>query len=266
MHATRHIAHVARLITVVAAAAALSACDVIVSSIDAKGKAQDQWTRTYPITATGEVEIVNENGNIEIVGAAGAQQVEVVAERTAKGMTDEDAKKILAELKIAEDVTANRVRLETKAPAGEGRRVEVKYHVKVPASVNVRLQNTNGTVDVVGVSGSVKSETTNGTIRGRELSGAVEATTTNGTVRLEVGDVASGGIRAETVNGSVELTIPSGAKADVQANCLNGRISVDGLKLDGPEPTRRRVEGRLNGGGPRIVLETTNGRIQLTGK
>jgi DUF4097 and DUF4098 domain-containing protein YvlB len=78
--------------------------------------------------------------------------------------------------------------------------------------------------------------------------------------------VAAGGIRAETVNGVIELTLPASANADVQATCVNGRVSVEGLKIDGPESTRRRVEGRLNGGGPKVVLETTNGRIQLTGK
>ncbi len=81
-----------------------------------------------------------------------------------------------------------------------------------------------------------------------------------------MGAVAAGGIRAETVNGSVDVTLPSGASADVRATCVNGRVGVEGLKIDGPEPTRRRVEGRLNGGGPKVVLETTNGRIQLTGK
>lgn len=265
MRATRMTVKAARLMAVVAAAAALSACDVVISSLEARGKAQDQWTRTYAITAGGDVEIVNANGGIDVIGGEGAQ-VEVLAERTARGTTDEDAKRLLGQLQIGEDVSASRVRLETKAPSGEGRRVEVKYHVKVPAGVSVRLQNTNGGIDVVAVKGVVRAETTNGTVRGRELTGAIEATTTNGAVHLDVSAVASGGIRAETVNGLVELSMPASAKADVDASCLNGRISIDGLKLDGPEPTRRHVSGRLNGGGPKIAVDTTNGKVQITGK
>jgi hypothetical protein len=265
MYATRLIAAAARLAAVLAAAAALSACDVVVNSLDAKGTAQDQWTRTYTIAVTGDVEIVNAFGRIDVTGASGTQ-VEVVAERTARAMTDDDARKVLAQVQMVEGVTGNRVRLEAKAPAGEGRRVEVKYHIKVPASMNVRLQNANGAVEVVGVTGRVKVESDNGAVSGRQLAGAVEANTTNGSVRLEVDGVAAGGIRAEAVNGTVELTLPSGAKADVQATCVNGRVGVEGLKIDGPETTRRRVEGRLNGGGPKVVLETTNGRVQLTGR
>jgi hypothetical protein len=265
MRSNQRIAAAARLLAAVTAAVALSACDVVINSLDAKGKAQDQWTRTYTIVPAGDVEIINANGGVDVVGSDGTQ-VEVVADRVARGMTDEDAKKILQQLQIGEEVTGNRVRLETRVPTGEGRRVEVRYHVKVPAWVNLRLQNSNGAIDVVAVKGTVRAETTNGTVKGRDLTGSIEASTTNGTVRLEVNGVAAGGIRAETVNGSVELTLPSSAKADIRARCLNGRISVDGLKLEGGESTRRRVEGRLNGGGPKVTVETTNGKVQITGR
>jgi hypothetical protein len=264
MHATGTLANVVRLTVLGAAIVGVSACDVVVTSLESKGRAQDQWTRTYQL-ASGEIEIVNTNGTIEVVGREGSQ-VEVVAERTARGATDEDARKILAELRIDEQVGATRIRLETKAPGGEGRRVEVKYHVTVPYAINVRLESQNGTLDAVAIKGTLKAETGNGTVKGRELTGSVEASTTNGSVRLEMAALGSSGIRAETVNGTVDVSMPSTSKADVQASCINGRITVEGLKLDGPESTRRRVEGRLNGGGPKVVLETTNGRIQLTGK
>ncbi len=152
MHATRMIAAAARLTAVVAAAAALSACDVVVNSLESKGQAKDQWTKTFTIAATGDVEIVNANGRIDVTGVEGTQ-VEVVAERIAKAMTDEDAQKVLAQVEIVETVTEGGVRLETKAPKGEGRRVEVTYHVKVPASVSVRLQSANGTIAVAALDG-----------------------------------------------------------------------------------------------------------------
>jgi len=265
MHGIRMIATAARLVAVVATAAALSACDVVVNSLDAKGQAKDQWTKTYSIAANGELEIVNAVGRIDVTGGDG-DRVEVVAERMAKAITDEDAKKLLSQLQVVEDVAADSIRIEMKAPTGEGRRMEVRYHVKVPASVSVQLRNSAGSVEVAGLKGALKIELDNGTVVGRELSGAVEANTTNGSVRLDVLGVAAGGVRAETVNGTVDLTLPATAKADVQATCVNGRVGTEGLKIEGPETTRRRVEGRLNGGGPKVVLETTNGRISLTGK
>jgi hypothetical protein len=264
MRPTSALVNLLRLAAVGLAVVAASACDVVVTSMEAKGKAEDQWAKTYQL-ASGELEIVNTNGSIEVVGSEGTE-VKVVAERTARGATDEDARNVLAGLQIAEDVGANRIRLETKAPAGQGRSINVKYHVTVPASVDVRLKNQNGSLDAAGIKGALKIETGNGSVKGRDLSGPIEASSTNGSVRLDVTAVASGGIRAETVNGGVTLSMPSSAKADVQATCVNGGIAVEGLKLEGPETTRRRVEGRMNGGGPKVVVETTNGGIKLTGK
>jgi hypothetical protein len=265
MYARASLGRIARLLVVASAATALAACDVVINSLDVKGRATDQWTKTYQVAPTGEIEIANTNGGIDVTGGTG-KDVEVIAERTARGVSDEDAKKLLGQVQAVEDSTPARLRLEMKAPAGESGHLEVKYHIKAPSGVSVRLRTSNGGISVMQLTGGVNAEVTNGTVHGRELGGAVEASTTNGSVRLEMTAVAVGGIKAETVNGSVEVTIPAGAKADVDASCVNGRIAVNGMKLDGPEPTRRHVGGRLNGGGPRIALDTTNGGVRITAK
>jgi DUF4097 and DUF4098 domain-containing protein YvlB len=211
------------------------------------------------------VEVVNTNGEIDVAPGDGAQ-VEVTAERIAKAATDEAARDLLKDVRIEEQASPDRVRLETKTPPGMtrlGGSTEVRYHLKVPASATVRVRNTNGAVRVTGVTGAVRAETTNGGVRGIDLGGAVEATTTNGGVRLQVVSVADGGIRAETVNGGIDVTLPAAAKANVEANCVNGGISVSGLSIEGGESSRRRVDGRLNGGGPNVSLDTTNGGIRI---
>ena len=265
MFARASIGTTARVLAVLAAAASLTACDVVISSIDAKGRATDSWTKSFELAPTGEVQIDNNIGGIEVTGGPGTQ-VEVTAERTARGVTDQDAKKLLGQVKVVEESSPAKLRLEMKAPEGEAGHLEVKYHVKVPSGAIVRLRTSNGEVSVAQVSGDVSAGSTNGSVRGRELGGAVEASTTNGTVRLQMTAVAAGGIKADTVNGVVELSIPASARATVDASCVNGHIAIDGMKLEGPEPTRRQVSGRLNGGGPKIALDTVNGAIRITGK
>lgn len=264
MHASRMMACAGRMLMVLLAVAALSACDVVVTGLNANGKAVDEWTRTYPIAATGTLEILNTNGNITVTASDGAQ-IEVVAERTARGTTDDDAKEFLKRIEIREDVSGDRVRLETKAPTGEGGKAQVRYRVKVPASLAVRLQNSNGGIDVTALKGDFHAETTNGTVKGQELSGTATASTTNGTVKLQF-DAVSGRIKAETVNGAVDITVPASAKAEINARCVNGGISLHGLSLEGGESTRRHVSGRLNGGGPAIEAETTNGGVRIAAK
>jgi hypothetical protein len=62
----------------------------------------------------------------------------------------------------------------------------------------------------------------------------------------------------------VSLTLPGDSAADITARCVNGGITINGLTLDIiGEQTRRKVEGKLNGGGTRVVLETTNGGVRL---
>ena len=115
MDAMRPVARAVTVLAVLTLATVLSACDVVVTSLHAKGKAEDQWSRTYPMAASGEVEIVNTNGAITVVGADGSQ-VEVVAERTARAATDADAQDFLKQIEIREDVTGNHIRLETRTP------------------------------------------------------------------------------------------------------------------------------------------------------
>jgi DUF4097 and DUF4098 domain-containing protein YvlB len=76
--------------------------------------------------------------------------------------------------------------------------------------------------------------------------------------------VGGGKIALRTTNGGLTLTLPETAKADISASCTNGGISAGSLeKLEITESSRRRLEGRLNGGGTPIELRTTNGGIRL---
>ena len=164
MYSRASMGRIVRLLAVASAAAALAACDVVVSSLDVKGRATDQWTRTYQVAPTAEIEIANTSGGIDVTGGTGTQ-VEVIAERTARGMTDEDAKKLLGQVQAVEESTPGKLRLEMKAPAGESRHLEVKYHIKAPSGVSVRLRTTNGEISLVQLTGGVNADVTNGAIR-----------------------------------------------------------------------------------------------------
>jgi hypothetical protein len=78
--------------------------------------------------------------------------------------------------------------------------------------------------------------------------------------------VAEGGIKAETVNGGVVVMVPKTAKADLHASVVNGGLSVGDLPVEVVgQQTRRRLEGKLNGGGPRIEIGAVNGGVRLAG-
>jgi DUF4097 and DUF4098 domain-containing protein YvlB len=255
-----------------AAAIVAGACDVNIGNGEfnvgmASGRASDSWTRSYTVSAGGTVEIQNGNGSVDVTQGSAAT-VEVHAERIAKASSDEAAKALLARIEIVETVKPDAVRLETRAPKSSGRGgTEVKYSMKIPPGLSVRVRNTNGAITLTGLSNQVDVSTTNGGVRGENLSGTVEASTTNGGVDLALSKLGAGGLRAESTNGGVSVEIPADSKADVSAHVMNGGIGLHNLKLETlGDQTRRRVEGRLNGGGPRVELSTTNGGIRLAGK
>ncbi len=250
---------------VVAAAVALAGCDVVVSGLNAKGRAEQPWSRNYTLSPNGTVEVVNGNGKIAVRGGEG-NQVGVKAQVVARAATDEQAQEYLKQIEIREVVSGDHIRLETTSPRLTGSRAEVQYEIVVPQTASLRLTNTNGQIQVTAVSGEVRAETTNGGVKGTELSGRVEASTTNGGVDLDLIEVAEGGVRAETTNGGVSLRMPASVKANLRASCVNGGISVTGFQLEGGESTRRRVEGRLNGGGPTVEAETTNGGVRVAAR
>jgi DUF4097 and DUF4098 domain-containing protein YvlB len=67
-----------------------------------------------------------------------------------------------------------------------------------------------------------------------------------------------------TVNGSIVLALPAGTGADVDARTVNGDIQTDfPLEVSG-RLSKRKLSGRIGGGGRRLSLETVNGSIELT--
>jgi hypothetical protein len=241
---------------------ATAGCDVAFSGF--REEETDTWTRSYPLAAGGRVEIGNTNGFIEVTTGSG-QNVDVRAVRVARASSKERAKELLSKSTIREEVSADLVKLRTERPQGgwnHGGGIEVRYTVTVPASAHVDLQTTNGRIGVTNVTAGVKAGTTNGEIEGRNLSGAVKASTTNGSVDLELASL-SGDVEVSTTNGEVKVRVPADAKATISTRWTNGGVDVTGLTVEETEKSRRRFDGRLNGGGSRIDVETTNGSITL---
>jgi DUF4097 and DUF4098 domain-containing protein YvlB len=135
----------------------------------------------------------------------------------------------------------------------------------VPPSADVKFTTVNGGIELTGMNGQINAETTNGGIRARNVGGPIDATTTNGGVEVELTEVKEPGVKLECTNGGIKLRLPSDAKATLSASITNGGIEVlQGMTLERTsEASRRRLEARLNGGGPAIRLSGTNGGIHI---
>ena len=246
----------------------LAGCDII--GADLRSEETSQWHKTYQLDANGRVEINNVNGKVEVEPSTG-NTVDVTAIKKARGASPEAAKAALERATIAEDVSSGRIKIDTKVAnisgiVFNGGNVQVEYHVKVPAGAEVKFTTVNGGIDITGLQGRITAETTNGGVTTHEVGGQLDASTTNGGLEIDLSRVADGGVKLEFVNGGLKMRMPRDTKATISASITNGGISAGDLPIDASENSRRRLEGRLNGGGARIQIEGTNGGITIAGR
>jgi Toastrack DUF4097 len=255
-------------VPLLAASIAATGCDIITADLRAEESAQ--WHKTYQLDPKGRVEIANVNGKIEVEPSTG-NAVEVDATKKARGASPEAAKAALDRVAIVEDVSGGRIRIETKIAKTSGitfsTGVNVEYRVKVPVGAEVKFTTVNGGVEVTGLEGRIVAETTNGGVTTHDVAGQLDASTTNGGLEIDLARMPEGGVKLECTNGGIKVRLPKDAKANISASITNGGISTENLSVDASgENNRRRLEGRLNGGGPRLEAEGVNGGIRLIGR
>jgi DUF4097 and DUF4098 domain-containing protein YvlB len=242
----------------------LCACNLDIST---KAEARDTWERHYTLSQRGTLEISNTNGVIRVEPGEG-DKIDVTADRIVRAPTDQAAKEALAAFEIHESIAPDHVALDSSNQPGlnltinTNRRVD--YRVRVPRSANLRLQTTNGNIEVTGpLGGAFRAESTNGNIQAAGLENGGRGSTTNGSVSLALAGIGEDGVSCETTNGRIDVTLPTGLNARISARVTNGAIRATGLTMAVSEQSRRRLEATLGAGGPAINLETTNGAIEL---
>jgi len=247
---------------------ASAGCDIAMAGH--KQKETAEWRKSYELQPGGTLEISNVNGKIDVHPATG-NTVEILAVKSAKAVSSDAAKQALERIEIQETTSPSGVRLVTRMQRGSGLfgggGLEVHYTVRIPPGAEVKLTTVNGGIEVTGLSGRITAETTNGGIKAHDVGGTIDASTTNGGVDVELSQVSDGGVKLGCTNGGISLRLPSGAKATISARITNGGIDTSGVQIDRTgESSKRRLDGTMNGGGPRIELEGTNGGIRISGR
>ena len=236
--------------------------------VSLEGRASDEWRRSYPLSSGGEFQIIGANGSVDMQGGGGTT-VEVRAERVARASSDAAAREILPRIEIREDVSPDKIVLQTQGLAGIviGVDVAVNYHVTIPFTARARVRAVNGDVTIADLDGQVVASSTNGQVIGRNLRGGVDARAVNKGVTVDLGAFGRDPVDLRATNGSVELTVPVDVNAILEASYTNGSFDIKDLVFEPfGEQTRRRARGRLNEGGTPITITTVNGNIRVRPK
>jgi len=153
--------------------------------------------------------------------------------------------------------------------------------VKVPAGLtSLQLSAVNdGSISVSGISGALEINNVNGPISVKDAVGSVVANTVNGAVTVNFKSVdAKAPMAFSTLNGNVDVTFPADIKTSVKLKTDRGGVFTDyEVAIDKSQPATKKTEenhmyklsidewvyGKINGGGPEVMMKTMNGDIYI---
>jgi hypothetical protein len=280
------------------AAALSSACSVDLEAdvVSATGRFDRQMAVDGPV----ELDVRTGSGSIN-VRRGGNGQVRVVGEiRANRGFwnsssAEERVRRIEANPPITQ--VGNSIRIGDFDDRDMPRNVSISYEIVVPEETSVRSRTGSGSQRIDSVNGRVDTETGSGSIRVGEVTGPVVASTGSGSIavlgaggglsaRTGSGSIdaagirgsvrahtGSGGVRIEgtptndwtvrTGSGSIGLRLPPDAGFEMDVRTGSGSINTNHpVELRG-SLSRRHLQGRVRGGGPRIDASAGSGSIRL---
>lgn len=251
---------------ILGALAAFLALALQAHASDWQGSESEEFHQTYPLSASGQVELQNINGSVEIK-AWDRNEVKVDAIKHAW------SKQRLQEATIKVDSRSDSLSIRTEYPDhdrtfwNDGKHdqpASVEYALTVPRNARLADINlVNGNLDIEGVNGEVRVSCVNGRLTARKLGGQAELSTVNGKLEASLDRLASP-LRVSSVNAAVLLTLPSDTKADIEASTVSGSISNDfGIPVAHHRWVGHELNGELGGGGPRVHVSNVNGGIEI---
>lgn len=156
----------------------------------------------------------------------------------------------------------------------------VNLELKIPQDVTLTVSTVNnGDIDIENVKGELEITNVNGDVRLKNISGSAVANTVNGDVIANFistdNDAAMG---FSTLNGKIDVSLPAGFKSNLKLKSDRGEIYSDfDVDMDKSVPRVNKtannglyklnvddwVYGKINGGGPQLMMKTMTGNIYV---
>lgn len=147
----------------------------------------------------------------------------------------------------------------------------------------VDVETSGGSLNLSAIKGDVKGHTSGGSVKVAKIEGACDVGTSGGGIHVE--DV-TGKLTGSTSGGSVSAVFSSGPTQDCTLKTSGGGVTLElpgtaGVALDAAtsggsvsselpvqmtvqgEAKRGRLEGTINGGGPKVMLRSSGGSIRV---
>jgi DUF4097 and DUF4098 domain-containing protein YvlB len=128
---------------------------------------------------------------------------------------------------------------------------------------NIQAKTSGGSVDVRRAGGDLYIRSSGGGIEIGEALGTVNAETSGGSIRARLASQPKNDSRMSTSGGGITVSIAPNVSVDVDAHTSGGEVETDvPVTLLGRQ-NESSIEGKINGGGPKLMLRSSGGDIRI---
>ena len=232
---------------------------------------QEPTEHSFDVESGGSLIIESDSGSIE-VESHNSNTVEVTV--TKKGRDDDEF-----QVEFFHEDKNLKIIGERESSFFGNFNSNVHYAVKVPKHYNIDLKTGGGSIKLSDIKGRVDAYTSGGSIKLGRVEGDVDVNTSGGSITV---DEVFGNIDAHTSGGSIRANISKQPTQDSKLNTSGGSVTVylsSDIAVDLYARTsggsvrsefavkgnskRNRIEGEINGGGPKLNLKTSGGSIRI---
>jgi hypothetical protein len=181
--------------------------------------------------------------------------------------------------------TANKVTIESNLESNNSNffsnhsKIKVTYTVTLPQEFNADLDTNGGSISVEDLTGEIEAHTSGGSLLFSDIQGDIDIKTSGGSIKLDnvIGEInaktSGGSIKAKfstspikesvlkTSGGSITAYLPKGTAVNLTAKTSGGSVKSDFI-VEGKN-TKKNISGTINGGGPRLILNTSGGSVRV---
>lgn len=159
---------------------------------------------------------------------------------------------------------------------------DAKYTFFVPANVSVKIDYSSpfgyDDLEIIGFSRELEVKTLNAGIELTDVTGPLTIHTINGDIKSDFKSLNQDSPTSlSSINGDLDITVPSSAKAELKLGTMHGEIYTDcDIEFETKKNNNNsdwvmiggnsNTDGKLNGGGVELTLNSINGSIYLRKK
>jgi DUF4097 and DUF4098 domain-containing protein YvlB len=195
-------------------------------------------------TAGGDVDLADLNGNVTAHTSGGDVKTGRLTGTTALSTSGGDVELAGVNGKLTVHTSGGTIHL------GEG-------------SGPAELKTSGGSIKVEHIAGDLYARTSGGSIKIEEARGAIDASTSGGSVTARFAAAPHSECKLSTSGGSITVSLPASANLDLDAHASGGGVDSELPVTVMGKHGEDSLNGKINAGGPRLVLRTSGGSINV---